>query len=220
MKSVFLFCVRPRQRHRCVDHFFAASLLRPLTSDCVGVRALKANQRVRFKVNSESQSLRTMPMRHCKLLPIFFNPFAAGGSYAQRAIVAVRRHQLQPDLRFKRNAYLSAPAPRQRRPRIDNRFMTTNPARSRRTRRRRPRHLTASQRRLIKSRELLADVDGSKTSDAAFRVEPSAAGAICATRFLGAVHTPCSRWDDGDPRDHVCGPFLCRLLGADAGVTG
>jgi hypothetical protein len=76
MKSVFLFRVRPRQRQRCVGHFFAASLLRPFTSDCVGVRALKANQRVRFKVNSKSQSLRTMPMRHCKPLSIFFNPFA------------------------------------------------------------------------------------------------------------------------------------------------
>jgi hypothetical protein len=76
IKSVFLFRVRPRQRQRCVGHFFAASLLRPFTSDCVGVRALKANQRVRFKVNSKSQSLRTMPMRHCKPLSIFFNPFA------------------------------------------------------------------------------------------------------------------------------------------------
>src|SRR6516225_1114917 len=49
---------------------------------------------------------------------------------------------------------------------------------------------------------------------------PSAASTVRAARFLGAVHTPCSGGDDGDPRDHVCGPFLCRLLGGDVGITG
>src|SRR5215472_16166438 len=46
-----------------------------------------------------------------------------------------------------------------------------------------------------------------------------AASAIRATLFLGSVHTPCSRWNDSDPRDHVGRPFFCGFFGADAGVA-
>src|ERR1700721_684181 len=48
----------------------------------------------------------------------------------------------------------------------------------------------------------------------------SAARAVRAAAFLRAVHPPCSGWNYGDARDHICGPFLGGIVRAHAGVAG
>src|SRR5580692_4374148 len=48
----------------------------------------------------------------------------------------------------------------------------------------------------------------------------STARAIRTATFLCAVDTPSPGRNDGDPRHHVCGPFLCGLIGAHAGIAG
>src|ERR1700722_1976827 len=48
----------------------------------------------------------------------------------------------------------------------------------------------------------------------------SAARAVRAAAFLRAVHPPCSGWNDGDARDHICRPFLGGFVPAHAGLAG
>jgi hypothetical protein len=63
------------------------------------------------------------------------------------------------------------------------------------------------------------DVRANYTRPSAARLK-SAARAVRAAAFLRAVHPPCSGWNDGDARNHICGPFLGGFVRAHAGVGG
>src|SRR5271170_40099 len=48
----------------------------------------------------------------------------------------------------------------------------------------------------------------------------SGSRAISAASFLRAVHAPCSRWNERDPRYHVRRPFFRSIFRAHAGIMG